>query len=169
MPRTIVGLKGTTEADFEAAGVDILAAANAAQGDATQALTDAGDAQTDATQALADAAAGKPISISVGTDATTDSTEAVANGAVVDRVFFRIDMQYSTFASATPSLYHASGSQALGDAVEIGGLAAGEEIDIPLDIVNASGQDGVFRVTIGGTPGAGAMTAMLYRTGAPAA
>lgn len=168
MARTLVGVKGTTETDFEAAGVDILAAAQAAQGDATQALGDAGDAQTDATQALTDAAAGKPISVAV-TTTTASSTEAVTNGAVVARVFFRIGTEYSAGATATPSLYHASGSQALGSAVAIGGAAAGEEFDIPLDIVNASGQNGVFRITIGGAPGAGAMTAMLYRTGAPAA
>ena len=143
MARTIVGLKGTTETDFLADGVGVLSAAIAADR--------------------------KPISMSVGTDATTDSTATVANGAVADRAFIRIDTEYSAGATATPSLYHAGGSQTLGSAVAIGGRPVGDEIDIPLDIVNASGQNGVFRITIGGTPVAGALTAMLYHTGAPVA
>lgn len=143
MSRTIVGLKGTTATDFFAAGVGILAAAT----------------ETDR----------KPISMSVGTDATTDSTATVANGAVVDRVFIRIGTEYPAAATATPSLYHAEGSQALGSAVLIGGRPVGDEVDIPLDIVNASGQSGVFRIAIGETPDAGALTALLYHTGAPVA
>ena len=169
MARILVGVSGTTESDFDAAGTGILAAANAAQSDATQGISDAAAAQADADAAAAAASSGVPISISVGTDSSTDSTEAVDNGAMVERIVLRIGTQYSAGATATLSLYNASGSQALVSATAIDGQSAGGEYEFPLDKLNASGYDGVFRVEIGGSPAAGAMTAILHRSAAPVA
>jgi hypothetical protein len=169
MGRTIVGLDGTTVDAFAAAGTDVLAAAEAAQSDADAALADAAAAQSDADAAVADAAADKPVKIAVAQAAETDSTETVVDGAMVERVLLRITTEYSAGATATPSLYNASGSQALGSAVAIGEEAVGKEIEIPLDILNASGYDGVFRITLGGSPAAGGLDAILYRAAAPVA
>lgn len=169
MGRILVGVSGTTETDFTAGGTAVLATANDAHADAATAQSTADTAQTAANTAQTTAANFKPISFSVGTDATTDSTEAVDNGAMVERVVLRIGTQYSAGATATLSLYNASGSQALVSSTAIDTQGAGDEYEFPLDIINASGYDGVFRVEIGGTPGAGAMTAILHREAAPVA
>jgi hypothetical protein len=169
MSRTLVGVDGTTETDFKAAGTGILATANDAHADAATGISDAAAAQADADAAQAAASASKPISISVGTDATTDSAATVVDGAMVERIVLRIGTQYSAGGTATLSLYNASGSQALVSATAIDGQEAGGEYEFPLDKLNASGYDGVFRVEIGGTPAAGAMTAILYESPAPLA
>jgi len=150
MGRTIVGLQ--------------------AQIDATAALAAASAAQGDADQALLDAAKDTPISISVDTTATNDSTELLAAGATGLKITGRVTAEYSAGATATISLYSASGSTTFPAAAvwDIGEVAVGEEWQIDIDAVNLTNARSL-RVEIGGTPVAGGSDWFLTRAAAPLA
>lgn len=121
------------------------------------------------TDVVADATASvTPITVSVAVAATADSTETCKDGEWMDKFTFTVGATPYSAGVLAASIYNVGGSESIVSNVDLTKFAANEVIDFPINKANSSGFDGVFRISLTGTPADGSGVAVLDRRPAPA-